>query len=107
MQDFLADIVKKQYPFVLFRFPQEAQVHCYYQADSRTHRTSNFEEEGFVFAPFVRQQEQLMIPASQQKSFTLSASNASSATPVLPNDAQANFEAKVAAAVQNINTSDL
>lgn len=107
MQDFLADLVEKQYPFVLFRFPQEAKVHCYYQSDSSTHWTHNFEEEGFVFAPFVRQQKQLMIPASQQKSFALSASNTSSANPVLPKDAQANFEAKVAAAVQKITDTDL
>ena len=107
MQDFLADLLEKQYPFVLFRFPQEAKVHCYYQSDSSTHWTHNFEEEGFVFAPFVRQQKQLMIPASQQKSFALSASNTSSATPVLPKDAKVNFEAKVAAAVQKITDTDL
>ncbi len=107
MQDFLADLLEKQYPFVLYRFPQEAQVHCYYQSDSSAHWTSNFEEEGFVFAPFVRQQKQLMIPASQQKSFALSALNTSSAPPVLPKGAKANFEAKVAAAVQKITDTDL
>ena len=107
MQEFLADLLEKQYPFVLFRFPQKAQVHCYYQSDNTTHWTCNFEEEGFVFAPFVRQQKQLMVPASQQKSFALSALNASSETPVLPHGAKVNFEAKVTAAVQKITDTAL
>ena len=55
MQDFLADLMQQKHPFVLFRFPQEKQIHCYYQIDHETHLTENFQEEGFVFAPFLAQ----------------------------------------------------
>ena len=69
MQDFLTGLIQQQHPFVLFRFPQEKQIHCYYQIDNETHLTENFHEEGFVFVPFLLQEKNVMIPSTHRKSF--------------------------------------
>ena len=107
MQDFLADLLEKQYPFVLFRFPQEKQIHCYYQTQENAHWTQNFEEDGFVFAPFLAQQRHLMIPSTHRKSFTAAAPPSSACVPQLPTEGAIAFTEKVSGAVHEIISTDL
>ncbi|WP_420601401.1 chorismate-binding protein [Flagellimonas sp.] len=39
-------------PFSLYRKPLENQVNCIFQSDNSLHTISDFEDKGFVFAPF-------------------------------------------------------
>ncbi len=71
MQDFIASLLAQHRPFVLFRFPDQARMHCYYQQDQAAHYTQDYTEEGFVFAPFTTQAQQLFIPATHQREFSL------------------------------------
>lgn len=107
MQDFLSDLLKQQHPFVLFRFPQQKKVHCYFQLENDTYWTTNFEEEGFVFAPFKKQQKQLMIPATHQRTFTLEVPETNKDLPTLPPEAKQSFIKTVQNAVDNISTTSL
>jgi len=107
MLDFLADLLQQQHPFVLFRFPQEKQIHCYYQIDNETYLTENFQEEGFVFAPFLSQEENVMIPSTHRKSFKPIEVSSSAQLYSLPKEGKADFTAKVAAAVEEINTAKI
>ena len=107
MLDFLANLLQQQHPFVLFRFPQEKQIHCYYQIDNETYLTENFQEEGFVFAPFLSQEENVMIPSTHRKSFKPIEVSSSAQLYSLPKEGKADFTAKVAAAVEEINTAKI
>lgn len=60
---------KKGVPFVLFRFPNEETVHCFFQKEKKTYTTNSFKEEGFVFAPFDFKDFAFIIPNKHQ--FTL------------------------------------
>ena len=107
MQDFLADLLQQQHPFVLFRYPQEKQIHCYYQIDNETYLTENFQEEGFVFAPFLSQEKNVMIPSTHRKSFSPIEVSSSVQVNSLPKEGKADFTAKVAAAVEEINAAKI
>ena len=107
MQDFLADLLQQQHPFVLFRFPQEKQIHCYYQIDNEIHLTANFQEEGFVFAPFLAQEKNVMIPSTHHKKIDTTVVTSSTQLYSLPKEGKADFTAKVAAAVEEINTAKI
>lgn len=107
MQEFLADLLQKQHPFVFFRFPQEKQIHCYYQVEDQTYWTDNFEEDGFVFAPFLAQQRQLMIPSTYHKSFRAVTPPSTTSVPQLPQEGKTAFTEKVAAAVHEIVSTNL
>lgn len=107
MQDFLADLMQQKHPFVLFRFPQEKQIHCYYQIDHETHLTENFQEEGFVFAPFLAQGKNVMIPSTHRKSFHPREASSSTQVHSLPNEGKTAFTTKVAAAINEIKQSKI
>ena len=107
MLDFLADLMQQQHPFVLFRYPQEKQIHCYYQIDNETYLTKNFQEEGFVFAPFLSQEKNVMIPSTHRKSFKPIEVSSSAQLYSLPKEGKADFTVKVAAAVEEINTAKI
>lgn len=102
MQDFLANLFEQQHPFVLFRFPQEKQIHCYYQIDNKTHLTADFQEEGFVFAPFLAQGKNVMIPSTHQKSFNPKEVFSSTQVYSLSNEGKTAFTTKVTAAINEI-----
>ncbi|MGB1448503.1 MAG: isochorismate synthase [Flavobacteriaceae bacterium] len=106
MQDFIASLLAQHRPFVLFRFPGQAGMHCYYQHDQAAHYTQDYSEEGFVFAPFVAQAQQLYIPATHQKDFSLVKATPSSSIK-LPLSGKAAFVEKVAAAVEAIAFTSL
>ena len=107
MQDFLTGLIQQQHPFVLFRFPQEKQIHCYYQIDNETHLTENFHEEGFVFVPFLLQEKNVMIPSTHRKSFNPREVSSSVQVYSLPKEGKADFTAKVAAALEEINSTKI
>ena len=107
MQDFLEDLLQQQHPFVLFRFPQEKKIHCYYQIDHETYLTENFHEEGFVFAPFLPQEKNVMIPSTNRKSFHPREVSSSIQVNSLPKEGKADFTAKVAIAVEEINATKI
>ena len=103
MQDFLANLLEQQHPFVLFRFPQEEQINCYYQTSSEVYWTENFQEDGFVFAPFQSQQKKWMIPSTHRKSFDPTTVTSSTQNHPLPKEGKMTFTKKVAAALDEIN----
>ena len=103
MQDFLANLLGQKYPFVLFRFPKEEQIHCYYQTSSEVHWTESFQEDGFVFAPFQSQQKKLMIPSTHRRSFDPTTVTFSTQNYTLPKEGKMTFTKKVAAALDEIN----
>lgn len=103
MQDFIASLLQQKFPFVLFRFPQEEEIHCFYQKDEREYTTRDFTEEGFVFAPFVVQQEKLMIPRTHHKVFTLPPISLQQSSVKLPLVNQTTFTQEVANAVTQID----
>ena len=107
MQYFLVDLMQQQHPYVLFRFPQEKQIHCYYQIDNEIRLTEDFQEDGFVFAPFLSQEKNVMIPSTYRKKFSLEAVSSSTQVYPLPKEGKADFTAKVAAAVEEINTAKI
>lgn len=43
---------QQQLPFVLYRKPQEQEVYAILQQDQQLHTVNDYEEQGFVFAPF-------------------------------------------------------
>lgn len=47
-----ADQYVKNLPFVIYRKPKEQKVRVIFQDDVQEHHIKNFEETGFVFAPF-------------------------------------------------------
>ena len=53
---------KRNTPFVFFRLPNTADIHCYWQEDNTLHTTTDFDFDGFLFAPFVAQSNNNYIP---------------------------------------------
>ncbi len=51
-------------PFVAYRKPNESDVNGLLQSDNSLHHTSDFTENGFVFAPFDDKLEAVLIPLS-------------------------------------------
>ena len=57
-------------PFVIFRKPNADASEAVFQRDAKTHFTSDFSENGFVFAPFNSDKETLFIPFSVADKFS-------------------------------------
>ncbi|MER3373703.1 MAG: chorismate-binding protein [Allomuricauda sp.] len=53
--------LKKGLPFAAYRKPREEQVTAVFQADDTLYQTTNFEDKGFVFAPFDLQDNAILI----------------------------------------------
>jgi len=107
MQDFIASLLAQHNPFVLFRFPGQARMHCYYQQDQAAHYTQDYTEEGFVFAPFTAQAQQLFIPATHQREFSLPEATPATSSLKLSLRDKAAFVEKVAAALEAIALTSL
>ena len=56
-------------PFVFFRLPQNKDVRLFYQDNEELHLTSDFSENGFVFAPFKRRNQLPFIPSLKNKTY--------------------------------------
>ncbi len=53
-------------PFVIYRKPNEETVRAIFQNDTQLHLATNFNESGFVFAPFDDQKSTLLIPENDR-----------------------------------------
>jgi len=108
METFISSLEAKGLPFVLFRHPKEEHIHCYYQKDKQVHRTSTFEEDGFVFNSFAGETSSLYIPATNQKAIVFQApKKRTSSPPALPLNGKVKFEESVTNAVKEINATKL
>lgn len=103
MNPTLLHLEEKGVPFVLFRFPDEEMVHCFFQNDKKTYTTSSFKEEGFVFAPFDFKDFAFIIPNKHQFTLKLPKKN-SSLEPsfILPSTGKEDLIAKVNLAKEKI-----
>lgn len=65
MKELLAKI-ESQYanklPFVAYRKPGDSEVHLVFQNDNKLHTINDYNECGFVFAPFNDEKESVLIP---------------------------------------------
>ena len=61
---------KRNTPFVFFRLPNTADIHCYWQEDNTLHTTTDFDFDGFLFAPFVAQSNNNYIPNTFNKTYS-------------------------------------
>ena len=55
-EDFLQkakEVAAEDLPFVLFKYPNDSQLHLIYQNDTCVHTIEDFSEKGFVIHPFV------------------------------------------------------
>lgn len=108
MQAFISSLKKKDFPFVLFRSPEENEIHCYFQEDNSEYRTEHFKEEGFVFGKFVGEESSLYIPATHATIISNKAPLKSTLTATkLPLEGKNSFQQKVEKAIEEINTTSL
>ena len=70
LKDRIAKSLEDQLPFVIFRKPNADSSEAVFQRDAKTHFTSDFSENGFVFAPFNSDKETLFIPFSVADKFS-------------------------------------
>ncbi|RIA09897.1 isochorismate synthase [Flavobacteriaceae bacterium MAR_2010_72] len=54
-------------PFVAYRKPDADEVIALFQNDKSLHKTSNYTESGFVFAPFDDEEDAILIPLEHSK----------------------------------------
>ena len=47
------EVAAEYLPFVLFKYPNDSQLHLIFQNDTCVHTMENFSEKGFVIHPFV------------------------------------------------------
>lgn len=63
--DSTADQYEKNLPFVIYRKPKEQKVRVIFQDDTQEHHIKNFEETGFVFAPFDKTRPSILMVADR------------------------------------------
>ncbi len=56
-------------PFVIYRKPDDKEVHAHVQNDKDLHVLSDFDKTGFVFAPFHKAAPKIFFPASKSSRF--------------------------------------
>ena len=61
-------------PFVVYSRPINSIIKCWLQKDEELHITTNFSENGFVFAPFDLDNKSILLPQSQCEHYTLEVS---------------------------------
>lgn len=61
----VADQFAKNLPFVIYRKPKEQNVHAIFQEDDQVNYVKNFDESGFVFAPFDKSNSSILIPVDR------------------------------------------
>lgn len=59
----IEDSLTKKLPFVAYRKPNSTTINAFFQKNDTLYASSNFEEKGFVFAPFDSKKEPILIPA--------------------------------------------
>jgi len=63
----LEDQFNSKLPFVAFRNPNTKVVKAFLQQDNKVHKVSDYNESGFVFAPFDDRQHAVLFPESECK----------------------------------------
>jgi len=69
---FLAELLSQNKVFVSYNLPNSDLVYVIVQNDDVLYTTSNFNEESFVFAPFHKNEEAVIIPFNKAKIYTFS-----------------------------------
>lgn len=59
-------------PFVAYRKPNTIEVKALFQNDDTLHKTLDFTESGFVFAPFDNNEAAILIPINKSEAFKVS-----------------------------------
>lgn len=63
----IAMSIDNNFPLVLYRMPNSNEFKCIFQNDSSINYTSDYSENGFVFAPFNDSEKTLIIPFSKSE----------------------------------------
>ncbi|MBT8265206.1 MAG: chorismate-binding protein [Bacteroidia bacterium] len=68
----IQDHLKTELPFVVYRKPNEIEVHALLQKDDLLYKINDYSESGFVFSPFDFRKDSLLIPYSKSTGFSIS-----------------------------------
>ena len=71
LETFFNTVQENDLPFVVYRKPGEKVVKAYFQKDKALHFLKDFDEEGFVFAPFRTDTPTVLFPLSQLEEVTI------------------------------------
>jgi len=63
----IKDLMVSKSPFVVFRKPHKLEITLLEQLDQICHVCDNFNQKGYVFAPFDNQQEAILFPEEKMK----------------------------------------
>ena len=110
-EDFLQkakEVASEDLPFVLFKYPNDSQLHLIYQNDTCVHTIEDFSEKGFVIHPFVGtesfllKQDNLFSTAfiGEEKKDTFP-------SPILSSSARAEYQALFDKALKAIDKGEL
>lgn len=55
--------LKAKRPFVAYNYPNSNEIKGYFQSDDTLHYRANFEDSGFIFAPFDDKKKSILIPS--------------------------------------------
>ncbi len=65
--NYLSEHLEKDLPFVAYSMPNTFEVRALLQKDDALYKIENFEESGFVFAPFDIRKDAILIPYSRSR----------------------------------------
>jgi isochorismate synthase len=57
--------LEKELPFVLYSKPREFVLNAIFQADDKIHKVMEYTEQGFVFAPFLNNENPILLKAEE------------------------------------------
>ena len=70
--DKLEHQLKNNLPFAAYSKPNSDEVKAMLQEDDKMHKVSNYNESGFVFAPFNDREDAILIPLDNSEVISLS-----------------------------------
>ena len=65
---YIEEQLEKDLPFVVYSMPNTFEIKAVLQKDTALYKIENFEESGFVFAPFDVRKDAILIPYSKSRS---------------------------------------
>lgn len=68
----LEEALRNKMPFVIFRYPKSDMIHLWIQNSNELLKNSDFDEAGFVFAPFDLKDEVILFPEAASQQFNAS-----------------------------------
>jgi len=78
--------IESELPFVVYRKPNANSVQGIFQKTDRLYHTENYQESGFVFAPFDSKDPSILFPASESSSYSYESSNTHMETEINSNN---------------------